>query len=358
MTATRPAARVTSLAIGRSAVLPPLVLLPLLASVVAAALSIGAYPVRPVDIPGILGTAATGSVQDVADPIAATVLLQVRLPRVLLGVVVGAALAVAGALMQGVFRNPLAEPGIIGVSAGAAVGAGLAIVTGVTGLGLLTLPVAAFAGAIAATALVYNLARSRQGPPEVVTLVLTGIAVNAIAGATIGLLTFLSDDAQLRSLTFWSLGSLGSATWQSVALALPPAAVALVVAPRLAGRLDLLALGERTAGHLGVDVRRLRVAAVVLVAALTGAGVAVAGIISFVGLVVPHLVRLWLGPGHRRLLATSGVMGAGVLVLADLVARTIVAPAELPLGVLTGLLGGPFFLWLLLRTRSAQGGWA
>lgn len=329
----------------------------LLLALAVVAVGVGAFPIPPEQVLRLLLSRA-GLPAGSADPATSTVLWQVRIPRVALAMVVGATLAAAGAVMQGVFRNPLAEPGIIGVSAGAAVGASLAIVTGFTALGQLSIPLAAFVGAGAATSLVYGLARSRQGPPEVVTLILTGIAVNAVAGAAIGLLTFLSDDAELRSLAFWSLGSLGGASWRAVALTAPAAVVGLVVALGLGRRLDLLALGERSATHLGVDVVRLRRVAVATVALLTGAAVAVSGIISFVGLVVPHVVRMWLGPAHRHLIPASVVLGALVLTAADTVARTVLAPAELPLGVLTGLLGGPFFLWLLLRVRASHGGWA
>lgn len=179
-----------------------------------------------------------------------------------------------------------------------------------------------------------------------------------MAGAAIGLLMFLSTDAQVRAVAFWNLGSLGSATWGAVATVAPLAVLGLATAPWFARQLDLLALGEPVAGHLGVDVNRLRLLVIVVVAMLTAAAVAVAGVVSFVGLVVPHLIRLATGPGHRLLLPASALGGALLLVVADLVARTVAAPAEVPLGVLTALVGGPFFFWLLLRTRERQGGWA
>jgi len=284
-------------------------------------------------------------------------LWQVRFPRVLLGVVVGAALGCAGAVMQGVFGNPLAEPAVIGVSSGAAVGAFTVIALGLTGFGTWTTAVAAFAGGVVTTFVVYALSRS-DGRTEVVTLLLTGIAVNAVAGALIGLLTYLADDDARTAMAFWNLGSLNRASWTAVAAAAPLVAVGLLVALRHAHDLDLLALGERAARHLGLEVERVRAVLVVAAALLTAAGVAFAGIIAFVGLVVPHLVRMAAGPAHRVVLPGSALGGAVVLVLADLVARTAVAYQELPLGVLTAAVGGPFFFWLLRRTRASSGGWA
>jgi len=283
-------------------------------------------------------------------------LWQVRFPRVVLAVLVGAALGIAGALMQGVFGNPLAEPGVIGVSSGAAVGAAAAVVTGVTVLGGWTLAGAAFVGGLLTTFIVYALSRS-GGRTEVVTLVLTGIAVNAAAGAVIGLLMFFTDDDGVRAIAFWNLGSLAQATWPSVAVVAPCLAVGLGAATAFARRLDLLALGERSARHLGVDVERMRLSLIVVTALLTAGAVAFTGIISFVGLVVPHLIRMVAGPGHRVLLPASALGGALVLVAADLAARTAIDYQELPLGVLTSVVGGPAFFWLLRRTRSRAGGW-
>lgn len=290
-------------------------------------------------------------------PLGDATLWQVRFPRVALAVVVGAALGCAGALMQGVFGNPLAEPAIVGVASGAAVGAFCVIALGLVTFGSWTTAAAAFAGGLLTTALVYSLSRS-DGRTEVVTLILTGIAVNAVAGAVIGLLTFLADDDARTAMAFWNLGSLNRATWSAVAVAAPCVAVGLLVAALHVRTLDLLALGERTARHLGVDVERARWALVAGAALLTAAGVAFAGIIAFVGLVVPHLVRLAAGPAHRVVVPGSALGGALVLVLADLLARTAVPYQELPLGVLTAAVGGPFFFWLLRRTRARAGGWA
>ncbi len=284
------------------------------------------------------------------------VLWAIRLPRVVLAVLVGSGLGVAGAALQGIFRNPLADPGLIGVSSGAAIGAAAMIVLGTTPFGLASVPLAAFAGGLAAAALVYTCARY-QGRTEVVTLLLCGIAVNTIAGAVIGLLIVVANDSQLRDIVFWTLGSLGSATWPTVGAVAPLIVVAVLILPRLARSLDLMALGEREAGHLGVATERVRIAVVVLAALATGAGVAVAGVIGFVGLVVPHIVRLLTGPGHRIVLPASALGGAVVLLGADLAARTVAVPREIPLGVVTALVGGPFFLALVVRTRRRHGGW-
>ncbi|MEU5824186.1 iron ABC transporter permease [Streptomyces sp. NPDC047803] len=291
------------------------------------------------------------------DRVGESVLWNVRLPRVVLALLVGASLGCAGALMQGVFGNPLAEPGVIGISAGAAVGAVASIALGLSFFGNWTITVCAFAAGLLTVLLVYALSRS-GGRTEVVTLILTGIAVNAFAGALIGLFIFFADNAQITQITFWQLGSLARATWPKVLAVLPCAALGLLIAPFYARKLDLLALGERPARHLGVDVERLRIVLVLVVALLTAAAVAVAGIISFVGLLVPHLLRMANGPGHRFLVPGSALGGALVLVAGDLAARTVADPAELPLGVLTALFGSPFFFWLLRRTRRKQGGWA
>ncbi|MEV6951235.1 iron ABC transporter permease [Streptomyces sp. NPDC051183] len=291
------------------------------------------------------------------DRVGESVLWNVRLPRVVLALLVGASLGCAGALMQGVFGNPLAEPGVIGISAGSAVGAVAAIGLGLSFFGNWTITVCAFVAGLITVASVYLLSRN-GGKTEVVTLILTGIAVNAFAGALIGLFVFFADSGQVNQITFWQLGSLAQATWPKVLAVLPCALAGLLAAPFYARRLDLLALGERPARHLGIDVERLRLALILVVALLTAAAVAVAGVITFVGLLVPHLLRMANGPGHRFLVPGSALAGAVVLMAGDLAARTIARPAELPLGVLTALIGSPFFFWLLRRTRRKQGGWA
>jgi iron complex transport system permease protein len=284
------------------------------------------------------------------------VLWFIRLPRVLLALAVGAALSYAGALMQGVFGNPLAEPGIIGVSAGAAVGAATAIVFGASAFGPWTVALAGFTGGCLTTILVYSMSRS-AGRTEVVTLVLTGVAVNAGAGAIIGLLMFFADANTVQEIAFWNLGSMASATWPAVSVVLPCVLIGLLAGARYAHSLDLLALGERTASSLGVRVERMRVSLIIITALLTAAAVSFTGIVAFVGLVVPHAIRLIAGPGHRILLPASALGGALILVLGDLAARTMIEYQELPLGVLTALIGAPVFFLLLRRARSRAGGW-
>ncbi|MDF9716768.1 MULTISPECIES: iron ABC transporter permease [unclassified Nocardioides] len=284
-------------------------------------------------------------------------LWNVRFPRVVMTAIVGAALATAGALMQGVFGNPLAEPGVVGVSSGAAVAAATVIVFSLDFAGSWTIAVCAFAGGLVTTLVVYVMARD-DGRTEVVTLVLTGVAVNAITSAGLSFLLFLANTSAREEIVFWTLGSLNGSRWAEVQVVTPLVVVGVVAALVLARQLDLLALGDRAARHVGVDVERLRMICIVLVALLTAAGVAFCGVIAFVGLVVPHLVRLVAGPGHRVLVPASALGGAVLLVLADLWARTAIANADLPIGMLTSLVGGPFFFWLLRRARRTAGGWA
>ncbi|MCK5928214.1 MAG: iron ABC transporter permease [Nocardioides sp.] len=281
----------------------------------------------------------------------------VRFPRVVMAAVAGAALATAGALMQGIFGNPLAEPGVVGVSAGAALAASTVIVFDLALVGTWTVALFAFVGGLVTTILVYLLSRD-GGRTEVVTLVLTGIAVNAVASAGLAFLLFLGDQQAREEIVFWQLGSLNGSRWEQVGVAAPFMVVGLVAAMAMSRRLDLLALGDRAARHVGVDVERLRMGAIVVVALLTAAAVAFCGIIAFVGLVVPHLVRLLAGPGHRLLVPASALGGGLLLVVADLGARTLVAYADLPIGMLTSLVGGPFFFWLIRRARRTSGAWA
>ncbi|SCY47570.1 iron complex transport system permease protein [Microvirga guangxiensis] len=291
----------------------------------------------------------------------ALVILQVRLPRLLLGLLIGAALACSGALMQGLFRNPLADPGLVGVSAGAALAAAATIVVGdallaplIGPLSFVALPIGAFVGGLITTFALYLVA-TRQGRTSIATMLLAGVAFGALSGALMGFLSYLSDDRQLRDLSFWSLGSLSGATWTKVAAATPLILPVLIVTPFLARGLNALALGEAEAFHLGVPVQRLKAVAILLVAVTVGASVACAGMIGFIGIVVPHILRLTAGPDHRMLLPASALLGAALLVLADTVARTIAAPAELPIGILTAAFGAPFFLWLLLRRQGGVG---
>lgn len=285
------------------------------------------------------------------------ILGQIRMPRTLLGLAVGAVLALCGVAMQGLFRNPLADPGLIGVSSGAALGAAVAIVGGAALGGIpelfapYLLSLCAFLGGLVVTALVYRLGR-RNGQTSVTTMLLAGIALNALAFACIGLFTYLADDATLRTLTFWNLGSLNGASYARLwPLLLVTLAVALWL-PRRAQALNALLLGESEARHLGVAVERLKRELVFCTALGVGAAVAAVGMIGFIGLVVPHLVRLLVGPDHRVLLPASALAGASLLLLADLFARLILSPAELPIGIVTALIGAPFFLYLLLRGRT------
>ncbi|MCL3883379.1 iron ABC transporter permease [Marivita sp. GX14005] len=324
----------------------------LLACVMAASLAIGA---AGTNLWSALLSLARGEALSVVDR---TILWDIRLPRTLMGALVGAALAVSGAVMQGLFRNPLADPGIVGVSAGAGLGAIAAIVLGASllpaavmaALGAYLVPLAAFAGGWLSTIVLYRVS-TRGGRTSVATMLLAGIALGALAGAVSGLLVYAADDQQLRDLTFWGLGSLAGATWAKLLAAAPIIALALVGAPLLARGLNALALGEAAAGHLGIAVERVKTLAILAVAGATGAAVAVSGGIGFIGIVVPHLLRLASGPDHRALLPNAALLGASLLLGADLVSRTVISPAELPIGIVTAILGAPVFLWILLRRR-------
>lgn len=320
-----------------------------------AALAAGAVAIPAERVPVLLWEAATGGGAHDRETL---VVVGIRLPRLLTGLLVGAALAVSGALMQGLFRNPLADPGLVGVSSGAGLAAGLTIVLGERlvppGLGIdpfALVPVGAFLGGLATTAVLYVLS-TRGGRTSIATMLLAGIALGALAGAMSGFLAYLSDDRQLRDLTFWSLGSLGGATWGKLGVVAPILVAVLLATPVLARALNALSLGEAEAYHLGVSVERAKTGIVVLVAAAVGASVAAAGVIGFLGIVVPHLLRLAIGPDHRTLLPACALLGGALLVGADILARTIVAPAELPIGIVTAAIGAPFFLWLLLRKRG------
>lgn len=318
----------------------------LLAVLALAAAASGAMDIPLRRLPALLFGAGTGQGPDA---LWREVLLQVRLPRVALAIVVGAGLAISGAAMQALFRNPLAEPGLIGVSAGGALGAVGAIV-----LGAASLPAvgsAAFVGSLAATWLAWRLGGSSLG---VAGVLLAGIAINALCGAAIGVFTWQASDVQLRSLTFWSLGSLAAASWPLLGALAPWVALLALLLLCDWRAMNALLLGEREAQHLGFALRALRRRLILIVALLVGPLVAVTGTIGFVGLVVPHLVRLTLGADHRALLPASLLAGAIALVLSDWLARVVAAPAELPIGIVTSLIGGPFLLWLLARSNRAS----
>ena len=288
------------------------------------------------------------------------VITEVRMPRAVLGFLVGAALAVSGAVMQGLFRNPLADPGIVGVSSGASLGAISTIVFGSTLLapftavfGIFSLPVMAFLGSLLVTYILYRLG-TRDGETQIATMLIAGIAIAALAMALTGLLIYMADDRQLRDINFWSLGSLAGSTWQKAGIAALVILPALVTVPFLARGLNAFTLGEAAAFHMGVPVERFKRIAIVMVAAATGVSVALSGGIGFVGMIVPHLVRIAAGPDHRFLLPASALLGGCLMLAADMIARVIVAPAELPIGILTAILGAPFFLWILLKDRSGR----
>ena len=301
--------------------------------------SSGAVAIPFADIPALLW----GQVPE-SQRLMQAVLLDIRLPRVLFGLVAGAALALSGVVMQALFRNPLAEPGLIGVSSGAALGAVLVIVLANTGFWGIAL--AAFAGSLLCTWLAYWVGCRFPG---VAGLLLAGIAINAITGSLIGLLSYIATDNELRDLTFWSMGSLAAASWSTLGFMLPWTVVLSVYAVRQWKALNALLLGEREVEHLGFSMQALRRRLIVCVALLIGPLVAVTGGIGFVGLVVPHIMRMIIGANHRYLLPASFLGGGLALIWADWVARTIILPSELPIGLVTSLIGGPFFLWLLIR---------
>jgi heme transport system permease protein len=317
-------------------------------------LSIGPTGVSLNAIPRAIGS-AVGWLDDAEAHRQNLVLLGIRLPRTLLGLFVGGALAIAGAMMQGLFRNPLADPGLVGVSAGAALAAVATIALGnglalpwTKSFGVYALPVAAFAGGLLTTLVLVAVA-SRHGQLAVGTLLLTGIAVGALAGALTGLISYASDDRELRDLTLWTMGSLSGASWPKVAAVAPFALVLILIVPQLTRALNGFLLGESEAFHLGIDVERSKQLIIAATAGAVGAAVAAAGIIGFVGLVVPHFVRLLGGPDHRLVLPASALLGGALVVGADIMARMLVRPAELPLGIVMAAIGAPFFLHLIVR---------
>ena len=330
----------------------------LLVGLIFASVGIGAVAVSPSQILAIFGQQIGISLSSTFQPQQEAVVMAIRLPRMLLNILVGAGLAVSGAAMQGLFRNPLADPGLVGVSSGAALAAVSVIVLGATVLkgisevlGIYTLPLAAFIGGFVTTLVVYRL--SCIGKRVVVaTMLLAGIAINALSGSLTGLLTFTATDAQLRNITFWGMGNMGGATWSSISAVAPFILLSVVLLGRYSRALNIFLLGETEANHLGVPVARMKKQIILLVALAVGASVSVTGMIGFVGLVVPHLLRLAIGPDHRYLIPGASLLGASLLMGSDLIARTIVAPAELPIGIVTAIIGAPFFIFLLLQHRN------
>jgi len=286
------------------------------------------------------------------------VLWMIRLPRVVLAVLIGAGLGIAGAALQGLFRNPLADPALIGISAGASLTAAMLIVLHmyipfITGNGIFQSYVQhciTFLGAMLTVLLVFRMS-VYGGRAVVAVMLLSGIAINALCGAFTGLMTYVADNEQLRSITFWTLGSLGGASWKTVSAVLPFVLVPVIMLPRMAPALNVFALGEQEAMHSGVQVNRLKTQLVIYATMAVAAGVAVAGIIGFIGLVVPHIIRQFTGPDHRILIPGAALAGAVLLTVADLLCRTIIAPAELPVGIITVITGAPFFIWLILKEK-------
>jgi iron complex transport system permease protein len=285
-----------------------------------------------------------------------SIIMEIRLPRLILALLVGAVLAILGAVMQGLFRNPLADPSLIGVSGGASVGASIVIVIAGGAMlsplaGLSMVALGAFIGGVITTLVVYRVATSSLGT-SVTTMLLAGIAIGAIAGAFNSLLSYFSDNQMLRQISVWKMGNLGGANWQKASLMAAVSLIIFSLLPSHAKSLNAFLLGESEARHLGIDVQRIKRQLIFLTALGVGVSVALAGLIGFVGLVIPHMVRLLIGPDHRALLPASALAGASLLLIADSIARVVVLPAELPTGILTALLGAPFFVVLLLKQRG------
>ena len=344
----------TLAAAGDSGPQPAAIVLPLLAlgSVAAFLLAVALGPI-PITLGEILAALTGGTV----DAMLRDIILDLRIPRALMALCVGAVLAAGGTAMQGLFRNPLADPTLIGVSGGAALAAACFIVLGASftfipdELKLYAMPVAAFLGGMIVVLVIQRLAQ-RDGRTDIATMLLAGIAVNAVVMAGIGLLTFVGNDAQLRTINFWMLGSLGGSGWGPLSAVGPVAAAVVLACLALARVLDGMMLGEREAQTLGFNVETAKRLLIVAVAAGVGTAVAFTGVIVFVGIVAPHMVRLAIGPAHRPLLIGAALLGGILLLLADTLCRLIVAPAELPIGIVTSLLGAPFFLALLLGRRE------
>lgn len=285
------------------------------------------------------------------------VLWQIRMPRILLSMIVGGSLGIAGAALQGLFRNPLVEPGIIGVSSGAALFAVVYIVFGgyltffTNIFGVFSLPIMAFMGGLLSVFLVYQLA-SGNGKTDISLLILSGVAINALAAAFIGWVVFYADDAAIRNYTFWSLGDVGGANWHKVNIALLLGLLPAGIIMSQHGGLNALAMGEAEAFHIGINVQKVKYLILFFSALMVGVGVSMTGIIGFVGLIVPHLIRLVFGADHRLVLPGAFLLGALLLAVADLLARTIVSPAEMPIGILTAIIGCPFFIWLIRNIRK------
>ncbi|WP_129662032.1 FecCD family ABC transporter permease [Rothia uropygialis] len=321
----------------------------LLLALMVLSVSIGPVRVMLVDVWHILSAPLLGGDESLNQR-DVSVVWQLRVPRILLGVMVGAALAISGACLQSLFNNPLADPGIVGVTSGASVGAVGAIVLAGGFATQWVVPLGAFAAGLAVTALIYLLARPGR-TTGTARMLLVGIAVGSACQALVGFFTYIADDSQLQTLVFWQMGSLGRANWAQLAGVAPIFLVGMLLVLRLSKTLDVLTLGERQAQHLGLNVKVSRFVVIVTTALLTAAAVAFAGSIGFVGLVVPHIMRFIVGPGHKALLPASAIAGAVLVVAADAASRTLNPPTEIPIGLFTAAVGAPFFLFLILREK-------
>ncbi|MCC8407519.1 iron ABC transporter permease [Mucilaginibacter sp. UR6-1] len=320
-------------------------------------IGLGAVSIPPVEVATLLFNKIFSVNAPQANLQHEAIITIVRLPRLLLGLLAGAALGISGASIQGIFRNPLAEPGLIGVSAGASLAAvaviGLegVVFAGLSNLiGYYLLAFGAFAGAGVTALIIYHISK-HEGRPNITTMLLAGIAINALAGALTGLITYLATEQQLRNITFWMLGSLGGATWQTITTLVPFVLIPVILLPLSGKALNAFSLGEAQAGYLGIDVDKVKKRVILLSTMAVGSAVSLTGIISFVGLLVPHIVRLIIGVDNAHVLPASALLGALMLTLADLIARTIIAPIELPIGVITALIGAPVFLYILIRDK-------
>ncbi|MEM6965441.1 MAG: iron ABC transporter permease [Bacteroidota bacterium] len=325
----------------------------LLLATIVGALFFGAYDMT-------WGKAWMALIQAEGNEAANFLLLNIRLPRILLAALVGAGLAISGASIQGLFRNPLADQTLIGVSSGAMLFAVLSIVFMGTSLASFTsffrqasVAIFAFVGGLLTTYLVYMLSQ-RQGRTSVMTMLLAGIAISAFAGAITGIFIYISDDQQLRDITFWSMGSFGGASWIQVSIVLPIVGFGILYLTRFSKALNAILLGEAEASYLGIAVEKVKTQTILLTALIVGVCISISGLIGFVGLIIPHFLRLSKGTDYRYLLKGSALLGAVFLVVADTLARTIIEPAELPIGILTAMVGAPFFLWLLIRSQRKR----
>ncbi len=289
------------------------------------------------------------------------VLIDIRLPRLFMAILVGAGLAMSGAILQGLFRNPLIDPGFIGVSSGAAVGAMIAIMFSQffyfyfnASISTFLLPILAISGSFTTTYLIYKMSKFAN-KTNIMTMLLSGIAVNALSGSIIGLFINFTTDLELRTFTFWTLGGLDSADWRVVLIASVIILTSISIIYSIRKKLDIFMLGDAQASHLGINVEALKKTIILLASTIVGISVAFCGMIGFIGLVTPHLIRLFIGPKHKYLIPGSALLGAIILIVSDIISKTIISPAQLPIGVVTSLIGAPFFIFLILKQKNKIG---